>query len=166
MYVGVTRAENKLYLTTAKRRQMWGEYKYYTPSRFLEEIPANLIDEEASEYSEYSSERSTFRSAVKSVKDGGNTYKTSNTSFTPDGYVKPSNGFGSSFVAPSSKKLTSSSNGFGSNFTAPKINKTTASAYHRRGFDFASFLFNAILRIWIILSSDRNRRSRNRRSRL
>ena len=106
MYVGVTRAENKLYLTTAKRRQMWGEYKYYTPSRFLDEIPANLIDEEASEYSEYSPERSTFRSAVKSVKGSQNSYKTSNTSFTPDGYVQPSTGFGS-------------------NFNMQKINKTT-----------------------------------------
>ena len=35
MYVGVTRAEEKLYLTSAKRRQMWGEFKYYNPSRFI-----------------------------------------------------------------------------------------------------------------------------------
>ncbi len=95
MYVGVTRAETKLYLTTAKRRQMWGEYKYYTPSRFLEEIPSNLLDEEASEYSEYSPERSTFRSAVSTVKKTNNTAK-----YTTDGYVKPSTGFGSNFVAP------------------------------------------------------------------
>jgi DNA helicase-2/ATP-dependent DNA helicase PcrA len=46
MYVGVTRAEETLYLTSAKRRQMWGEYKYYNPSRFLEEIPQNLLDSE------------------------------------------------------------------------------------------------------------------------
>ena len=106
MYVGVTRAENKLYLTTANRRQMWGEYKYYTPSRFLEEIPVNLIDEKASEYSEFSSDRSTFRSAVKSVKGGGNVYKTSNTSFTQDGYVKPSTGFGSNFNIQKLNKTT------------------------------------------------------------
>ena len=124
MYVGVTRAETKLYLTTAKRRQMWGEYKYYTPSRFLEEIPSNLLDEEASEYSEYSPERSTFRSAVSTVKKTNNTAK-----YTTDGYVKPSTGFGSNFVAPvvnnsgTSGKVNSS--GFGSNFVAPKINKTT-----------------------------------------
>lgn len=43
MYVGVTRAEEKLYLTSAKRRQMWGEYKYYNPSRFIEEIPRQLL---------------------------------------------------------------------------------------------------------------------------
>ncbi len=143
MYVGVTRAENKLYLTTAKRRQMWGEYKYYTPSRFLEEIPQNLIEEEVSEYSEFSSDRSTFRSAVKSVHDRKDwNSKRSSSSFTSDGYVKPSTGFGSNFVAPgvknngvnkgvnngvsnSGKNVTTNSSGFGSNFVAPKINKST-----------------------------------------
>ncbi len=130
MYVGVTRAENKLYLTTAKRRQMWGEYKYYTPSRFIDEIPSNLLDEEESAYSDYSSDRSTFRSAVDSVKKSGPSYNSKTTSFTSDGFVKPSTGFGSNFVAPtpnnSGKKQTQqTSNSFGSNFTAPKTSKTT-----------------------------------------
>ena len=133
MYVGVTRAENKLYLTTAKRRQMWGEYKYYTPSRFIEEIPSNLIDEETSEYSEYSPDRSTFRSAVKSVNDRQSETKRTSL-YTPDGYVKPTTGFGANFVAPginnkgvnnTEKKGITNSSGFGSNFVAPKINKTT-----------------------------------------
>ena len=133
MYVGVTRAENKLYLTTANRRQMWGEYKYYSPSRFIDEIPSNLIDEEESAFSEYSSERSTFRNAVNSVKGrssityDNNSYKKSQTSFTNDGYVKPSTGFGTNFVAPgtSNQKSRNTSNGFGQNFVAPSINKTT-----------------------------------------
>ncbi len=132
MYVGVTRAENKLYLTTAKRRQMWGEYKYYSPSRFLEEIPSKLIDEEESAFSEYSSGReSTFTSAVKKVKgeyaSGGKT----TSSFTPDGYVKPVSGFGANFVAPGGKyngRSSSSqtgSTGFGKDFVAPAAKKTT-----------------------------------------
>lgn len=132
MYVGVTRAENKLYLTTAKRRQMWGEYKYYSPSRFLEEIPSKLIDEEESAFSEYSSGReSTFTSAVKKVKgeyaSGGKT----TSSFTPDGYVKPVSGFGANFVAPGGKyngRTSSSqtgSTGFGKDFVAPAAKKTT-----------------------------------------
>ena len=122
MYVGVTRAENKLYLTTAKRRQMWGEYKYYTPSRFLDEIPSNLIEEEDSEYSEYS-DRSTFRSAVKTVSDNK---KRSTMSYTADGYVKPATGFGTNFVAPGSKKTSpAASSGFGPDFTAPNNSKTT-----------------------------------------
>ena len=91
MYVGVTRAENKLYLTTAKRRQMWGEYKYYTPSRFLDEIPANLIDEEESEYSDFS-QRSTFRSAVQSVSNNKkSSYGTCSNSFKTDKPINKNN---------------------------------------------------------------------------
>ena len=139
MYVGVTRAENKLYLTTAKRRQMWGEYKYYTPSRFLEEIPSTLLDREESAFSEFSDHRSTFNSAVKKVQGGynkgkfsdrnssgssfGTAKKSSSTSFSSDGFVKPSTGFGANFVAPSSKNNNSS--GFGKNFVAPTAKKTT-----------------------------------------
>ena len=120
MYVGVTRAKNKLYLTTAKRRQMWGEYKYYTPSRFIDEIPADLIDEEDSEYSEYS-ERSTFRSAVKTVSDNK---KRLTMSYTEDGYVKPVAGFGSNFAVPDSNRedKRSTGTGFGKDFKAPGIN--------------------------------------------
>ena len=118
MYVGVTRAEQKLYLTTAKRRQMWGEYKYYSPSRFLDEIPSALIEKEESEYSTEHS--STFTDAVKSVRGGkyGGKYRDENgaisrnsssftkSSFTPDGYVKPTAGFGVNFVAPGVNKTT------------------------------------------------------------
>ena len=80
MYVGVTRAEEKLYITSAKRRQMWGEYKYYNPSRFISEIPFELIEEVAS--TGHTSGR-TFQNAVKSIKDrensGYSSYRTSNT---------------------------------------------------------------------------------------
>ena len=74
MYVGVTRAEEKLYLTSAKRRQMWGEYKYYNPSRFIDEIPPELIESIAS--TGHSTGR-TFQNAVKTIKQGG--YTSSNT---------------------------------------------------------------------------------------
>ena len=104
MYVGITRAKNKLYLTTAKRRQMWGEYKYYTPSRFIDEIPAELIDEECSEDNEYSSVRSTFRNAVKSVKSSKfDNEPEAKASFSPDGFVKPTSSFGKNFVAPQNR---------------------------------------------------------------
>ena len=123
MYVGVTRAEQKLYLITAKRRQMWGEYKYYTPSRFLDEIPSNLIEEEESAFSEYSSERSTFRNAVKTVTNikNQNIYNSSKTS----GGVNSSISFGKSFVASTQSERTKQTNGFGKDFVAPKISKTT-----------------------------------------
>ena len=95
MYVGVTRAEQKLYLSSAKRRQTWGEYKYYNPSRFLEEIPANLL--ESSTSSSTITTQSTFRSAVQKMK-------TSSVSSNSDGFVRPTSGFGANFVAPSRKK--------------------------------------------------------------
>lgn len=98
MYVGVTRAEEELYLSSAKRRQMWGEYKYYNPSRFLEEIPPQLLDSTTS--SETFTSQSTFRSAVQKMKSSSSSYATSNS----DGYVKPTSGFGANFVAPSRKK--------------------------------------------------------------
>ena len=66
MYVGVTRAEEKLYLTHSRRRQMWGEYKYYNKSRFIDEIPSNLIDDIVSD-NQYSGR--TFQSAVKTLRN-------------------------------------------------------------------------------------------------
>ena len=48
MYVGVTRAEEKLYITHAQRRQMWGKYDYYQPSRFIDEIPPELVESKIS----------------------------------------------------------------------------------------------------------------------
>lgn len=98
MYVGVTRAEEKLYLISAKRRQMWGEYKYYNPSRFIEEIPRKLL--EMSTFEGRSQNSSTFRDAVSKARtgDSGRSYSTAQADSY--GYVKPSTGFGKGFVAP------------------------------------------------------------------
>jgi ATP-dependent DNA helicase UvrD/PcrA len=43
-YVGMTRAMQKLYLSHARRRRVYGTYQFNPPSRFLKEIPAELID--------------------------------------------------------------------------------------------------------------------------
>jgi DNA helicase-2/ATP-dependent DNA helicase PcrA len=43
MYVGVTRAEDKLYLTHARRRKVFGQSEFALPSRFLEEAPRELL---------------------------------------------------------------------------------------------------------------------------
>ncbi|MGZ4795014.1 MAG: DNA helicase PcrA [Acidimicrobiia bacterium] len=42
-YVGITRAEQRLYLTHAWSRQLFGSTDYYPPSRFLAEIPEALV---------------------------------------------------------------------------------------------------------------------------
>ena len=44
-YVGITRAERQLYVTNASTRTMYGRISAYLPSRFLNEIPAELIEE-------------------------------------------------------------------------------------------------------------------------
>ena len=42
-YVGMTRAEQRLVLTHADRRTLWGGVAYNPPSRFLEEVPEELV---------------------------------------------------------------------------------------------------------------------------
>jgi DNA helicase-2/ATP-dependent DNA helicase PcrA len=44
-YVGATRAMRRLYLTYAEQRRMYGVDTYGQPSRFLSELPADLIEE-------------------------------------------------------------------------------------------------------------------------
>lgn len=107
MYVGVTRAEEKLYLTSAKRRQMWGEFKYYNPSRFIEEIPRQLMNMISFEGS--ISEGSTFRNAVSKAKTGHSDYSYSAAQSDSYGYIKPSSGFGKGFVAPTKGLSTNTS---------------------------------------------------------
>jgi DNA helicase-2/ATP-dependent DNA helicase PcrA len=43
-YVGMTRAESQLVLTSAARRRVFGEYQATNPSRFLDEVPAELLE--------------------------------------------------------------------------------------------------------------------------
>ncbi|MDO5744920.1 MAG: DNA helicase PcrA [Micrococcaceae bacterium] len=43
-YVGLTRARQRLYLTRAEYRSLWGQAQYNPASQFLEEIPQELLD--------------------------------------------------------------------------------------------------------------------------
>ena len=44
-YVGMTRARTRLVLTSAARRRVFGDYQPTEPSRFLDEIPQELIEQ-------------------------------------------------------------------------------------------------------------------------
>ena len=44
-YVGMTRARQRLVLTGAARRRVFGEYQSNQPSRFVDEVPVELIDD-------------------------------------------------------------------------------------------------------------------------
>ncbi|MCF7926214.1 MAG: UvrD-helicase domain-containing protein [Candidatus Izimaplasma sp.] len=46
MYVGMTRAKDKLYITNANMRQTWGETRHNLDSPFFLEIPKEYIEEE------------------------------------------------------------------------------------------------------------------------
>ncbi len=112
MYVGVTRAKKNLSITYAKRRQMWGEYRYYNPSRFLSEIPSEVLTTSASDgYS--TSPQKTFTRAVNKIKSESS-YNSSNSSYSANSFNKVQNSnydripttssFGKNFVAPQKKK--------------------------------------------------------------
>lgn len=68
-YVGITRAKKDLTLTCAKARMLRGETQYNPVSRFLKEIPADLMDNRVPEYKnkdfavydEESAERKAFK---------------------------------------------------------------------------------------------------------
>jgi DNA helicase-2/ATP-dependent DNA helicase PcrA len=47
----MTRARARLVLTGAARRRIFGEYQASDPSRFLDEVPAELVDRVMSSYS-------------------------------------------------------------------------------------------------------------------
>jgi DNA helicase-2/ATP-dependent DNA helicase PcrA len=60
-YVGMTRAMRNLYLTHARTRAMYGGREWNVPSRFIEEIPAELTDQEDAD----------TRRSITSWSDGG-----------------------------------------------------------------------------------------------
>jgi DNA helicase-2/ATP-dependent DNA helicase PcrA len=48
-YVGITRARKRLYVSRAVTRSAWGQPQYNPPSRFLEELPGDLVTWERTE---------------------------------------------------------------------------------------------------------------------
>lgn len=50
-YVGITRARERLHLTRAAVRSAWGSPSFNPPSRFLDEVPADLVEWRRSESS-------------------------------------------------------------------------------------------------------------------
>lgn len=53
MYVGITRARKRLYLSCAAERMQYNQFSHNPPSRFLHEIPARLIEEQFSRRREF-----------------------------------------------------------------------------------------------------------------
>ena len=75
-YVGVTRAKENLFLTCSKMRTMFGSTSCNLPSRFLEEIPEELLDG----YEEvFASGRNSFSAKQEKDYDWGYGSKSMNT---------------------------------------------------------------------------------------
>ncbi len=64
-YVGLTRAMERAYLSGAQMRQRYGETMYSRPSRFLEEIPAHLLDYSTRSISDFTREEYRKKPGVK-----------------------------------------------------------------------------------------------------
>ena len=69
-YVGITRAKDKLYLTNAKRRMLYGKDQMNVPSRFIAEIKDDLI-----ETNEIKKEEKIIKSGEMYTKDNSDIVK-------------------------------------------------------------------------------------------
>ncbi len=81
-YVGITRARQKLFLSLAMNRTTFGETESATPSRFLQEIPANLIEWRESGAGRAMS-NSRYRNSIADSQDFGSVSGGSGYAGTP-----------------------------------------------------------------------------------
>ena len=78
-YVGITRAQKKLYLISARQRMLYGTTNRNMPSRFVKEIPDSVVDDRSvSHYSHGFGSPSTEAKFAKGVKIGGEYKRQSN----------------------------------------------------------------------------------------
>lgn len=80
-YVGITRAKKKLYLSAAKHRMMHGRTQFNKVSRFIEEIPEELLEvDQRMNFKEKNPEKSIF--AVNRKKTFQKPYQQTKQQFT------------------------------------------------------------------------------------
>ncbi len=133
-YVGITRAKKELVLTAARQRMINGETRWSKPSRFINEIPSNLLDTDKLQPAFGKSKQDDpgdfglpwdqgSKSGVSRFGMGYNAYASKTTSPSGNsgaGYKNAKNsgtgGFGSSMQSLEPKKKP----GFGKTFTVQK----------------------------------------------
>jgi DNA helicase-2/ATP-dependent DNA helicase PcrA len=94
-YVGLTRAQERLVLTHATARSLWGSRGYNLPSRFLDELPQEEIERDRlrpSSWTGYGSPTVTVRRDVPSLSTGDSVRHSTLgegvvTAIAPDGIV-------------------------------------------------------------------------------
>jgi len=80
-YVGITRARSQLVLTGAARRRVFGEYQPMEPSRFMDELPPQLVDRIEPAYP-----TSSYQSSFSGYAGRSNAYGGGRPSRDRDGY--------------------------------------------------------------------------------
>jgi DNA helicase-2/ATP-dependent DNA helicase PcrA len=86
-YVGITRARRRLYLSLAMTRAQFGEVAVAMPSRYLQEIPAGLIDWKQSP-GDATSRGGTQSRALNARREGGFSFRDSISQLPPAPRVK------------------------------------------------------------------------------
>ena len=108
-YVGITRAKEKLYITNARSRMLFGNTSFTRPSRFLGEIPEELTDFERN------APQQTFYGGYSGSSYGSSSYSGGTKMFSQEkSYSKPAS-------APKNKASGFANGGFSS---APKKTAT------------------------------------------
>lgn len=71
-YVAITRARRRLYLTHAQSRMLHGQLRYNVASRFLDEVPAGMVQWLSPKHGDFAAEPEALagRNAAERVRDG------------------------------------------------------------------------------------------------
>jgi DNA helicase II / ATP-dependent DNA helicase PcrA len=96
-YVGVTRARARLVLTGAARRRIFGEYQSSQPSRFIDEVPPQLLERIAPTYSSSTYQgnfphyefRTNPYGRGRRIKEDAPTYAYEDEDQSPGGSLRP-----------------------------------------------------------------------------
>ena len=113
-YVGITRAKKELYLSSAATRMLFGQTKRNPPSRFLEEIGPEYMEEEASPAALAAQQaRERYRAQqneyVQRGFGGGSGYGNGGAA----GFGSRADGFGGAAGASSARRAPMAATGFG-----------------------------------------------------
>lgn len=109
MYVGITRARKRLFITHAERRKMWGHENFYRESRFISEIPpfltnlSNIEDEKPQRFSQNFAPNKKFVNFNSAAKKAQQSYNYSSSSSKSPSTLS----FGKDFVAPQKRAFIS-----------------------------------------------------------
>lgn len=122
-YVAITRAKEKLYITCAAQRMLYGRTSSNLPSRFTEEIPAQLLDRQGLAKKESRTglwdDDGTFRSGESGYRSAYSSgYSTGYASYKPGGRAGD---FGTSYAARTGRSAAAK-------HKAPEKPKTVLSA--------------------------------------